>query len=47
MKNNDLVKDPNYLDLYKEIGVSLPHEKINHDTRPFDDSISPEYLLHI
>ena len=36
-----------YLDLYNEIGIFLPQEKSNHDTRPFDDSISPEYLLHI
>ena len=32
---------------YNEMGASLPQEKSNHDTRPFDDSISPEYLLHI
>ncbi len=36
-----------YLDLYKEIGVSLPQEKSNYDTRPFNDSITPEYMLHI
>ena len=38
---------PQDLDLYNEIGIFLPQEKSNHDTRPFDDSISPEYLLHI
>ena len=32
---------------YNEMGASLPQEKSNHDTRPFDDSIPPEYLLHI
>ena len=35
------------LELIKEIGVSLPHEKSNHDNRPFNVSIPPEYLLHI
>ena len=34
-------------EIYNKIGASLPQEKSNHDTRPFDDSISPEYLLHI
>ena len=38
---------PHDLDLYNEIGIFLPQEKSNHDTRPFDDSISPEFLLHI
>ena len=38
---------PQDLDLYNEIGIFLPQEKSNHDTRPFDDSISPEFLLHI
>ena len=32
---------------YNEIGTSLPQEKSNHDTRSFNDSIPPEYLLHI
>ena len=35
------------LELIKEIGVSLPHEKSNHDSRPFNVSIPPEYLLRI
>ena len=35
------------LELIKEIGVSLPHEKSNHDNRQFNVSIPPEYLLHI
>ena len=38
---------PQDLELIKEIGVSLPHEKSNHDNRPFNVSILPEYLLHI
>ena len=38
---------PQDLELIKEIGVSLPHEKSNHDSRVFNNSIPPEYLLHI
>ena len=38
---------PQDLELIKEIGVSLPHEKSNHDSRPFNVSIPPEYLLRI
>ena len=38
---------PQDLDLYNEIGIFLPQEKSNHDSRVFNNSIPPEYLLHI
>ena len=38
---------PEDVDLYNEIGIFLPQEKSNHDNRPFNVSIPPEYLLHI
>ena len=38
---------PEDVDLYNEIGIFLPQEKSNHDNRPFNVSIPPEYLLRI
>ena len=38
---------PQDLDLYNEIGIFLPQEKSNHDSRPFNVYIPPEYLLRI
>ena len=38
---------PQDLDLYNEIGIFLPQDKSNHDNRPFNVSIPPEYLLRI
>ena len=41
------ITTPQDLDLYNEIGIFLPQEKSNHDRSVFNNSIPPEFLLHI